>query len=184
MLEHMNATTIHLALELRQRDDCLSGHVIGEHGKATFSGWLGLISTLDALVGPDAAVEALQTIHAQQGEPAVSIIETPRGVRYLRGRLQGVILAQGEPGFDAARQAYNLTVEQAPALIALPADARDVVAIVDFAPRARHAGRTPADGAQRRAHGLARRRDPAQDRPAARASTSMPSVASRGWERA
>ena len=157
MLEHMNATTIHLALELRQRDDCLSGHVIGEHGKATFSGWLGLISTLDALVGPEADVEALQTIHAQQGEPAVSIIETPRGVHYLRGRLQGVILAEGEPGWDAARQAYNLTVEQTPALIALPADEDDVVAIVDFAARARPAGRAAAHGPQRRAAGLARR---------------------------
>ena len=63
----------------------------------------------------------------------MSIIETPRGVHYLRGRLQGVILSPGEPGFDAACQAYNLTVQQAPALIALPADERDVVAIVDFA---------------------------------------------------
>ena len=129
----MNGTTIHLALELRQRDDCLSGQIVGEHGKATFSGWLGLISTLDALIGPEADVEALQTIHAQQGEPDVSIIETPRGVRYLRGRLRGAILAPGEPGWDAARQAYNLTVTQTPALIALPAGVGDVIAVVDFA---------------------------------------------------
>jgi FAD/FMN-containing dehydrogenase len=133
MLESMNATTIHLALELRQRDDCLSGQIVGEHGKATFSGWLGLISTLDALVGPEADVEALQTIHAEQGDPSVSIIETPRGVRYLRGRLRGVILAPDEPGWDEARLAYNLTVQQTPALIALPADEGDVVAVVDFA---------------------------------------------------
>src|SRR4051812_20250311 len=51
----------------------------------------------------------------------------------LRRRLSGTILEPGAAAWESAAQAYNLTVVQQPALIALPADARDVVAIVEFA---------------------------------------------------
>ena len=129
----MNATTIHLALELRQRDDSLSGHVVGDHGKATFTGWLGLISTLDDLVRPCAGGDAPHDPTEPQGGTTVSTLETGYDLRWLRDRMRGAMLAAGEPGWDTARQAYNLVVEQTPELIALPADEQDVVAVVEFA---------------------------------------------------
>src|SRR4051812_2474579 len=54
-------------------------------------------------------------------------------LQILRRRLNGTILEPGAAAWESAAQAYNLTVVQQPALIALPADARDVVAIVEFA---------------------------------------------------
>jgi FAD binding domain/Berberine and berberine like len=43
------------------------------------------------------------------------------------------ILTSGDPGWDGARQAWNLAVDQHPAAIALPRSAEDVVAAVRFA---------------------------------------------------
>jgi hypothetical protein len=43
------------------------------------------------------------------------------------------ILTAGDPGWDEARQAWNLTVDQHPAAIARPASAGDVVAAVRYA---------------------------------------------------
>jgi FAD/FMN-containing dehydrogenase len=45
----------------------------------------------------------------------------------------GTLLAPGDHGWDAARQAFNLLIDQRPAAIALPADEADVVAAVRFA---------------------------------------------------
>ena len=50
--------------------------------------------------------------------------------------LAGDIVAPGDPEWDIARRAWNLTVDQRPALVALPADADDVRAVVEFAIRA------------------------------------------------
>ena len=50
--------------------------------------------------------------------------------------LSGDIVAPGDPEWDIARRAWNLTVDQRPALVALPADADDVRAVVEFAIRA------------------------------------------------
>ena len=63
----------------------------------------------------------------------MSILETPTTCAACADAMRGAILAAGDPGWDAARQAYNLIVEQTPELIALPADESDVVAVVDFA---------------------------------------------------
>ena len=49
----------------------------------------------------------------------------------------GTILFPGDDGFDAARQAFNLLVDQRPAAVALPADEREVAAVVRAA---RHQG--------------------------------------------
>jgi hypothetical protein len=38
-----------------------------------------------------------------------------------------VIVTPGDPGWDDARQAWNLTVDQHPAAVALAASAQDVV---------------------------------------------------------
>ena len=54
-------------------------------------------------------------------------------IEALRTRIAGEVVTPDEPGFDAARQAWNLAVDQRPALVALPESADDVVAIVEFA---------------------------------------------------
>ena len=51
----------------------------------------------------------------------------------LRGRIRGDVLVAGEEGWIPARAAYNTVVDQRPAMVAVPADAEDVVEIVRFA---------------------------------------------------
>jgi hypothetical protein len=47
-VEHQNIT---LSLELRLADDALTGRVTAADGKETdFSGWLGLVATIEALL--------------------------------------------------------------------------------------------------------------------------------------
>jgi UDP-N-acetylenolpyruvoylglucosamine reductase len=55
------------------------------------------------------------------------------GLDGLRELLDGEIVAPGDEGWDEARQAWNLAVDQRPAAVALPESADDVVAIVTFA---------------------------------------------------
>jgi hypothetical protein len=54
-------------------------------------------------------------------------------LRSLRTRLKGAVIEPGRDGWDVATQAFNLTVVQQPALVVLPADAEDVIEIVEFA---------------------------------------------------
>jgi FAD/FMN-containing dehydrogenase len=54
-------------------------------------------------------------------------------LRSLRSRFKGAVIEPGRDGWDAATQAFNLTVVQQPALVAVPADTDDVIAIVEFA---------------------------------------------------
>jgi hypothetical protein len=56
----------------------------------------------------------------------------------------GIILTVGDPGWDEARRAWNLAVDQQPAAIARPASAQDVVAAVGYARR--HGLRVAAQG--------------------------------------
>src|SRR3954454_7530336 len=51
----------------------------------------------------------------------------------LRDRMEGAVVAPGDTAWDEARQAWNLNVDQRPALVAVPRGATDVAAIVDFA---------------------------------------------------
>ena len=44
-----------------------------------------------------------------------------------------VLVFPGEPGWDDARRAWNLAVDQRPAVVALPETVDDVVAAVDYA---------------------------------------------------
>jgi hypothetical protein len=60
-------------------------------------------------------------------------IDTPIDTRPLRGEFAGSVIAPGEAGWDAVRQAFNLAVDQRPALVAVAQDARDVAAVVRFA---------------------------------------------------
>jgi hypothetical protein len=50
--------------------------------------------------------------------------------------LAGDIVAPGQPEWDLARRAWNLAVDQRPALVALPVDADDVRAVMGYAIRA------------------------------------------------
>jgi FAD/FMN-containing dehydrogenase len=51
----------------------------------------------------------------------------------LRKVLSGDVIAKGEAGWDAARQAWNLTADQRPALVVLAESAADIAATVRFA---------------------------------------------------
>lgn len=53
----------------------------------------------------------------------------------LRAAMAGDVHAPGDPGYDVARSAWNLAVDQRPAAVAVPADAADVQAVVRFAAR-------------------------------------------------
>jgi len=51
----------------------------------------------------------------------------------LAASLTGDVVAPGDKEYDLARRAWNLAVDQRPALVAFPADAADVREIVEFA---------------------------------------------------
>lgn len=59
--------------------------------------------------------------------------ETALDVRALRARLLGEVVVPGDEGWDEARRAWNLAVDQRPAAVAFPETAGDVAAIVEFA---------------------------------------------------
>jgi FAD/FMN-containing dehydrogenase len=75
----------------------------------------------------------------------------------LRAGLMGTVTVPGDAGWDGARQAWNLAVDQRPAAVAEPETVADVVAIVDFA---RERGlRVAAQGTGHNAAALASLRD-------------------------
>ena len=51
----------------------------------------------------------------------------------LRANIQGEVIAPGDPQYDQARLAWNLTVDQHPAVIVVPQHTADVVTAVQFA---------------------------------------------------
>ncbi len=57
----------------------------------------------------------------------------PADVSDLHDRLDGHLVSPGDDTWDAARQAWNLAVDQHPALVAIPRSAADVQAIVHLA---------------------------------------------------
>src|SRR5687767_10118689 len=58
--------------------------------------------------------------------------QTP-DVSALRARMTGHAVTPADPEWDVARQAWNLAVDQRPAIVALPESADDVVAVVRYA---------------------------------------------------
>jgi hypothetical protein len=54
-------------------------------------------------------------------------------VQDLRGRVKGIVSAPGMPGWDAARQPWNVAFDQRPAAVVFAADPEDVAAVVRFA---------------------------------------------------
>jgi hypothetical protein len=51
----------------------------------------------------------------------------------LAARMDGAVVAPGDEGWDAARQAWNLAIDQQPVAVAIPESAADVVEVVAFA---------------------------------------------------
>jgi FAD binding domain len=51
----------------------------------------------------------------------------------LREQVQGTVVAPGDDSWDVARQAWNLAVDQRPALVVVPENEDDVMAVVTFA---------------------------------------------------
>ena len=63
----------------------------------------------------------------------MSIVERPLGLASLTESLEGSVVLPDHPSWDAAREAYNLAVDQRPAAVAFPANARDIQEIVRYA---------------------------------------------------
>ncbi len=115
-----------ITLELVVAGDGLSGRARDGDGSAReFSGRLGLMHTIDALLA-----EAGGPKEDTMNRP--DIISPPRAAA-LRRRIGGTVIGPGESGWDAARQAFNLRVDQRPALIAEPGGAEEVATVVGFA---------------------------------------------------
>jgi FAD/FMN-containing dehydrogenase len=55
------------------------------------------------------------------------------GTAGLRDDLDGHVVGPNDNGWDFARQAFNLTIDQRPELVAFPANANDVARLVEFA---------------------------------------------------
>jgi FAD/FMN-containing dehydrogenase len=62
--------------------------------------------------------------------PAMALDLLPTDVRRLCG---GAVVLPGDDAYDAGRQAWNTTADQRPALIAYPADAREVAEVIAYA---------------------------------------------------
>jgi len=62
--------------------------------------------------------------------------DAPLDLSALRARVTGDIVLPGDGGWDAARLAWNLAVDQHPAMVALPETAADVAAVVSYAAEA------------------------------------------------
>ncbi len=54
-------------------------------------------------------------------------------MRQLRGVIEGEVITPADEGWNEARRAWNLTVDQQPTAVAIPESAADVRQIVDFA---------------------------------------------------
>src|SRR5918999_445612 len=71
---------------------------------------------------------------ARAGGSIVGMLNTELpSVSELAAAVNGDIVSAADAEWDLARRAWNLAVDQRPALVALPANAADVVAIVRFA---------------------------------------------------
>jgi FAD/FMN-containing dehydrogenase len=109
----MQSSTTTIRLELRSEDEYLTGHATGGGGaRREFTGWIGLLAAIDELVSGGSVTTTYQ-------EECMSIEIAPASV-----------IRPGEDGFEQGRQAFNLTVDQRPELIAYPADEREVIALV------------------------------------------------------
>jgi FAD/FMN-containing dehydrogenase len=115
-----------ITLELMLAGDGLSGRAFGENeGPREFSGRLGLMHTIDELLAAAGATK-------EETMNPFDTLETPAPTE-LRQLIGGPVMGPDDAGWDAARLAFNLTVDQRPALIAEPASREEVSAVIHFA---------------------------------------------------
>jgi hypothetical protein len=67
------------------------------------------------------------------GSKGLEMTTTTHARPALRPAIDGAFVMPGDPGFDEARLAWNLSADQRPAAVALPESASDVAATVRFA---------------------------------------------------
>ena len=78
---------------------------------------------------------------------ASSLTETD--IQQFASALLGGLIQPNDANYDEVRAVYNAMIDKRPALIARCTDAADVIAAVNFAPRARTPGRGPRRWPQR-----------------------------------
>jgi FAD/FMN-containing dehydrogenase len=109
----MESRAMTIRLELELAPDSLTGRALPDRGsERKFSGWLGLVAAIDALLAhPDMDLGA-------------SMTETLTTLALVR---------PGDADYDDVRHAFNLAVDQRPAAVALPTSASDVAAAIAHA---------------------------------------------------
>src|SRR4051794_10483065 len=127
-------TSIHIDLDLELSGGCLSGRARNGSGpEREFSGWLGMVGAIDALLPATFAPSDKAFPTPPQESPMTTIEHPITDVAALRGRMTGQAIAPGEPGWDETRLAYNLLLDQRPELIVVPVDEADVIEVVRYA---------------------------------------------------
>ncbi len=121
----MNRTKT-ITLELLLAGDGLSGRAFDGDGELReFSGRLGLMHTIDELL-------ALPGSHKEERMNPEAMIRMPDAAA-LRRLIGGTVIGPEDEGYDAERGVFNVTVDQRPAMIAVPNTAEEVAAVIRFA---------------------------------------------------
>jgi FAD/FMN-containing dehydrogenase len=119
-----------ITLELLLAREGLSGRASDEAGASReFSGRLGLMHTIDELLA-DAGTNEEDEMNPME------ILAPVSEASALRRLMGGTVIGPGDPGWDAGRQAFNLRVDQRPAMIAEPGGLEEVAVVIDFARQA------------------------------------------------
>jgi FAD/FMN-containing dehydrogenase len=64
---------------------------------------------------------------------AMTLMNTENEIAFLRERVEGSVFTPADPGWDVARQAWNVAVDQCPSAVVLAESVDDIVAAVRFA---------------------------------------------------
>jgi UDP-N-acetylenolpyruvoylglucosamine reductase len=122
----MNCTKT-ITLELLVAGDGLSGRALdGDGALREFSGRLGLMHTIDELLAEAGGAPQEERMNPE------TMIRMPDAAA-LRRLIGGAVYGPEDDGYDAERGAFNVTVDQRPAMIAVPNTAEEVGAVVRYA---------------------------------------------------
>src|SRR5689334_19039088 len=106
-----------------------------------------LQSAFGAAAGANILASSLRAAAATTGVDA-------RAIEGLKAKVHGAVLVPGDPGYDAGRTGFDLSVEQKPAVLVMVESPQDIAAAVSFA-RENHLG----VGVQATGHGATRPAD-------------------------